>query len=81
MHILKTGLQETSPGFSGGSVVFIHTISYYAKYVYFHITVKTGGGTKVQVRGQKTLMNSNKFCRSYLTANTGSNLVKSMVNQ
>lgn len=57
MHILKTALQQMSPGFSGGSVVFIHAVSHYVKYVYFHVIVKAGGGTKVQVRDQKSLMN------------------------
>lgn len=51
----------TTDEFSGGSVVFIHAISRYVKYVYFQIIVKTGGGTKVQVRDQKTFMNLNNF--------------------
>lgn len=46
--------------------------SHCVKYVHFHIVVNTGGGTEVQVRDQKTLMNSNIFFRSYLTADTGS---------
>jgi len=70
MHILETGVQQMSPGFSSGSVVLVHSISPYVKYVYFHIIVKTGGGTKLQARDQKTLMNSINFFRSYLTANT-----------
>lgn len=42
----------TDEGFCRGSVVFIYTISHYVEYVYFHIIMKTGGGTKVQLRSK-----------------------------